>query len=72
MGPLAAQSSDALLESEEGLVDLCALHPGLPVGGGCVRAPLVSRQINQGEFAEERPLVVVLPQDDLRGENTRS
>ncbi len=71
VGPLATQSSDALLEGEEGLVDLCALHPGLPVGGGCVRAPLVARQINQGEFAEERPLVVVLPQDDLMGENTR-
>ena len=65
VGPLAAQSSDALLEGEQGLVDLGPLHPGLPVGRGGVRPPLVARQIDQREFAVQRPLVVVLPQNYL-------
>ena len=53
------------LEGQQGLVDLGALHPGLPVGGVGVRPPLVTRQVNQRELAVQGLLVVVGPQDDL-------
>ena len=53
------------LERQQGLVDLCSLHPGLPVGGVGVRPPLIARQVNQGELAVQRLLVVVGSQDDL-------
>ena len=53
------------LEGQQGLVDLGALHPGLPVGGVCVSPPLVTRQVDEGELAVQGLLVVVCPQDDL-------
>ena len=64
--PLTAQRADALLQRQQRLVDLGALHPRLPVGRARVRAPLVARKVDQRELAEQRLLVVVHSQDDLK------
>ena len=50
------------LESQQALVDLGALQARLPVGAGRVGAPLVARQVDQGELAVHLALA---PQDDL-------
>ena len=63
---LPAQCPDALLQCQERLVDLGPLHPRLPVGRVGVGAPLVTGQVDQRELAEQRFLVVVDPQDDLK------
>mgnify|MGYP001372904012 FL=1 len=65
MCALPAQGADTLFEGEQGLVDFGALHPGLSVGRRGVRPALVTRQINQREFAKECFPVVVVAQHDL-------
>ena len=66
MSSLATQSSDALLESQQRLVDLGPLHPRLSVGRVGVCSSLVTSQVNQRELAKQWLLVVVDSQDDLK------
>lgn len=52
--PLAlVESPYALFETEEGLVDFCAVDPGLLVHVHVVGSPLVAGQVYEGNLAEE-------------------
>ena len=66
MSSLATQGSDTFLQSQEWLINLRSLHPRLPVSGARVCSPLISRQVYQGELPEQRLLVVIHSQDNLK------
>jgi len=68
------QRPDALLQRQQGLVDLCSVYPvsyyqqpvrvpGLLVGLGNIRAPLVACQVDEAHFPVD---IVPLPKGDLQ------
>mmetsp|Transcript_51021 Transcript_51021/g.109288 ORF Transcript_51021/g.109288 Transcript_51021/m.109288 type:complete len:208 (-) Transcript_51021:405-1028(-) len=50
MVELLVERTDALLEGQQRLVDLCAVHPGLPVGVERIGATLATGQIDEGDL----------------------
>lgn len=56
-------SSCIHLESQQAAVDLGRLYEGLSVAAANINAPLVSRQVHQGELPVQ---LVPLPQDHLQ------
>lgn len=54
------------LESQQAAVDLGRLHQSAAIVAADVRATLVSRQIDQWEFAVQSGSTVIAPQDNLQ------
>lgn len=63
MALVLVQSPNALLESQETLVDFGSVHPGLLVGLDRIGASFVSSQIYEGKLPDE---VLLVLESDLK------